>query len=109
MDSKKASQVTTGLVVIAIGLMMLVGQFDSSWAWDFGRMWPIVFVVLGIGRLMTREGLASALWFLSLGAIFFMHTYGVMRLGRSWPLFIVLAGMSMLFPKAACDGKQVQS
>ncbi|HXT69224.1 MAG TPA: DUF5668 domain-containing protein [Vicinamibacterales bacterium] len=109
MDSKQASQVTTGLVVVAIGLMMLAGQFDSTWAWDFGRMWPIVFVVLGVGRLMTRDGRGSGLWFLALGAIFFMHTYGVLRLSRSWPLFIVLGGISMMFPKAGCADKKVRT
>ena len=109
MDSKKASQVTTGLVVVAVGLMLLASQYDSNWAWDFGRLWPGVFVVLGVGRLLTRDGLGSGLWFMALAAIFFMHTYGVMRLNRSWPLFIVLAGVSMLFPKATCEGKRVQS
>ena len=74
MDQKQASQVTTGLVVVAIGLMLLAGQFDSSWALDFGRMWPLIFVVLGVGKLLSRDGRGSGLWFLFLAAIFLMHT-----------------------------------
>ena len=36
MDSKQASQVTTGLVVVAIGLMLLAGQLDADWGWTSG-------------------------------------------------------------------------
>ena len=99
MDSKQASQVTTGLVVVAIGLMMLAGQFDSTWAWDFGRMWPLIFVVIGAGKLLSSDSRGSGAWFLFLGGIFLMHTYRIMSLGRSWPLFIVLAGLAIMFPK----------
>lgn len=107
MDSKQASQVTTGLVVIAVGLMMLAGQFESGWAWDFGRMWPVIFIVIGVGKLFSRDGWSSAAWFLFLGGIFFLHTYRILSLRDSWPLFIVLAGVSMMFPKKAC-GSQPQ-
>ncbi len=109
MESKQASQATTGLVVVAIGLMMLAGQFDSTWAWDFGRMWPIIFVVIGSGKLLSSETRSSGLWFLALGGIFFLHTYRVLPLGRSWPLFIVLAGISMMFPKATSAEKKVRT
>ena len=110
MDSKQASQVTTGLVVVAIGLMMLAGQFDSTWAWDFGRLWPLIFVVIGAGRLLSSESRGSGAWFLFLGGIFLMHTYRIMSLGRSWPLFIVLAGLSIMFPKSrGCADGQVKS
>ena len=110
MDSKQASQVTTGLVVVAIGLVMLAGQFDSHWAWDFGRLWPFIFVVIGAGKLLSSESRGSGAWFLFLGGIFLMHTYRIMSLSRSWPLFIVLGGLSIMFPKSRgrADG-QVKS
>ena len=107
MDSKQASQVTTGLVVVTIGLMLLAGQFDSDWALDFGRMWPLIFVVIGIGKLLSSESRGSGAWFLFLGGIFLMHTYRILSLGRSWPLFVVVAGLSIMFPKRRrdCSGR----
>ena len=99
MDSKQASQVTTGLVVVAIGLMLLAGQLDAEWAWDFGRLWPLIFVVIGAGKLLSSESRGSAAWFLFLGGIFLMHTFRILSLGRSWPLFVVAAGVSVMFPK----------
>jgi hypothetical protein len=110
MDSKQASQVTTGLVVVAIGLIMLAGQLDLEWGFDVGRMWPLIFVVIGAGKLLSSESRGSGAWFLFLGGIFLMHTYRIMSLGRSWPLFVVVAGLSIMFPKSrrSADGK-VQS
>ena len=100
MDSKQASQVTTGLIVVAIGLMMLAGQFDTGWSVDFHRLWPLIFIVIGAGKLLSSESRGSAAWFLFLGGIFLMHTYRIMSLGKSWPLFVVVAGLSIMFPKS---------
>lgn len=107
MDSKQASQVTTGMIVLAIGLMLLASQLDVGWAWDFGRLWPVVFLVLGAGRFLSSdgEGRGSGAWFLFLGAIFLLHTFRVLPLGQSWPLFVVAAGVSMIFGRARRGGR----
>ena len=107
MDAKQASQVTVGLVVVAIGLMLMAGQLDYDWAWDFGRTWPLIFVVIGAGKLLSSESRGSAAWFLFLGGIFLLHTYRILSLGRSWPLFVVVAGIGIMFPKdrRSADGE----
>ena len=110
MESKQASQFTTGLVVIAIGLMLLAGQVDSLWAWDIGRLWPVIFLVIGVGRFLNtdRRGRGGGVWFLFLGVLFLMHTYDYFRLRDSWPLFIVAAGVSMMFPKDKRHASRVE-
>ena len=107
MDSKQASQVTTGLVVVAIGLTMLASQLDLEWGLDFGRMWPLIFVVIGVGKLLSSDSRGSGAWFLFLAGIFLLHTYRILSLGRSWPLFVVVAGLAIMFPKnrGCADGK----
>ena len=99
MDSRQSSQLTIGLVVIAVGLIMLAGQFGDRWDWNFSRLWPVVFVMLGIGRLVRTDGepRSSALWMFFLGGIFLLHTFRVLTLSHSWPLFIVAGGLSMMF------------
>jgi hypothetical protein len=47
----------------------------------------------------VRDSLASGVTFLFLGGIFLMHTFRIFTLGHSWPLFIVMAGLSMLLPR----------
>lgn len=99
MDRSQASQFTTAIIVIAIGLILLSGQLNLGWGADVSRLWPLVLVALGVGRLVgpSDEGRGSAYWFLFLGGLFLMHTFRIVRLNDSWPLFIVAAGVSMMF------------
>jgi hypothetical protein len=95
MEPRQASQVTTGLVIIAIGLIMFAGQTDFG-SIHLGKHWPVIFLILGVGKLLGRAGLANALWMFFLGGIFYMHTYRLMSLRESWPLFIVAGGLSFM-------------
>ena len=100
MDNKQVSQLTSGALVVLIGLLLLAGQLDK--AWQFHKLWPLIFVVLGISRFLgTNESgeRGNGLFFLFLGAIFLMHTYRILRLNDSWPLFIVAAGIGLIFSK----------
>ena len=101
MDRTQASQVTTGLVVVAVGLMLLAGQLDLGWAWDFGRLWPVILIIVGVGRFIKpgEEGRGSAVWFIFVGALLLMHTNRILRLHDSWPLFIVAAGLSIMLKR----------
>jgi hypothetical protein len=96
VEPKQASQVTTGMLIIVVGLVLLGGQLRVGL--DFSRLWPLVFIVLGIGRYLGRgDGKGRGGWFFFLGAIFLLHTFRILDLGDSWPLFIVAAGVSMMF------------
>ena len=96
---------TMGLVIVAVGLIMLAGQLD--WNWNFGRLWPVIFVVIGLGKFLRRDedSFASGVFFLFLGGIFLMHTFRILTLSHSWPLFIVMAGLSMILPRRRCKSK----
>lgn len=88
---------TWGLVVVSLGLIMLAGQLD--WGWSVGRLWPVIFLVIGASKFLTpdRESWGSGVWFLFLGGIFLLHSFRIFTLNHSWPLFIVMAGLSMIF------------
>ena len=101
MDSKKVSQLTAGMLIVTVGVLMLAGQLDVFH--DFGRMWPIVFVVLAFSSFAKQDDpnrVGGALWFLFMAGIFFMHNFRVLRLHDSWPLFIVAAGLGMIFGRS---------
>ena len=112
MDRQQASQFTAGLLVISVGLILLVSQLGSTWGWNFSRLWPVVFFVLAAGQVANREkeDWGSAVWFLFLGGIFLMHTFRVLSLGHSWPLFIVAGGLGMIFGKSGRSrGNRIES
>ena len=101
MDQQQTKQLTFGLVVIAIGLMLFASQLGLGWSFHFSRLWPGIFLMLAIGQFLSSDpdGWRGGVWFLFLGAIFFMHVFHVLRLSDSWPLFVVAGGVSLLFPK----------
>ncbi len=105
MDRKQTSQLSVGVILVGIGIAILSRQMEMPWAWDLGRLWPVVFFIIAAGHLATTEGrllLARATWFLFLGSIFLLHTYRVLPLNRSWPLFIVAGGVALLMEQLAC-------
>ena len=107
MTSKQASHFTTGLMLVVLGLLMLSNELHLEWIGGARRMWPIVLVVMGVGSLLrARENgeYGYGVWFLFLSGIFFMHTFGVLSLRASWPLFIVAFGVSLFFPKSSQHG-----
>jgi hypothetical protein len=98
VDNKQVSQVTTGTIIILVGLILLSGQYRGGL--DFGRLWPLVFIVLGVTSYLRigddgRRGNGG--WFLFLGALFLLNNYTAFRIRDSWPLFIVAAGVATVF------------
>jgi hypothetical protein len=104
MDHQQTKQLTFGLIVVAIGLMLFARQLDLGWSFHVSRLWPAVFLVLAFGQFLGSDpdGWRGGVWFLFLAAIFFMHSFHVLRLTDSWPLFVVAGGVSLMFPEAKC-------
>lgn len=89
---------TTGIILILIGLVFLAGNLDLGVRLDIGRLWPLILIGIGGSKLLfPGDGVrASGLPLLLIGSIFLAHNYGVISLRQSWPLFIVAAGLSVL-------------
>ena len=100
MDRKQRSQITTGLLLIALGLILLAHRLALLPQMDLHRLWPVFLLILGAARVYApgedgRRG--GGAWMIFLGILFLLHTYSVFRLSQSWPLFIVAGGVSILF------------
>jgi LiaF transmembrane domain len=86
---------------------MLSNELHIEWIGGARRMWPILLAVMGVGSLLRASETGEygfGVWFLFLSGIFFMHTFGVLSLRASWPLFIVAFGVSLFFPKSSRPG-----
>ena len=66
---------------------------------DVWRYWPLFFVVMAIKSLARRgdDAFRGAFAMLFMAAIFFMNNFHVISLRYSWPLFIVLAGVMIVW------------
>ena len=88
-----------GMVLIAIGLIFLASNLGRMPEVHVGQMWPWILVVVGVAQLFTKDkdGLLGGLTLILTGGIFLAHNYWIVRLNDSWPLFIVVAGLSVMF------------
>ncbi len=91
--------IVTGVLLIGIGLIFLASNLGSLPELDVSRMWPMVLVIIGVGQLFggDAESRIGGVTLILTGAIFLAHNYRVVRLHDSWPLFIVVAGISVMF------------
>ena len=93
------NELVWGLMLIGIGLIFLASNLGTLPELDFRRMWPLILLVIGVCQLFSREQDAwvGGLSLILTGAVFLAHNYRIVRLHDSWPLFIVIAGLSVMF------------
>ena len=100
MDRKQSSQMMTGVLMIAIGLIFLADRLTIFPHMSLGRLWPLILIALGVGKLASGDGdgrRTGGVWLIFLGGLFLLHTFHVLTLATTWPLFIVAGGLSILF------------
>lgn len=88
-----------GVILIVVGLIFLGERLGWGLSWNMGRMWPIILIVLGLVQMLTRRSPGGA-WLVFTGGIFLLNQNHILRLHDSWPLFIVAAGIGMLFGRS---------
>jgi len=97
--------ILVGLVIIFAGLTMLADRTGISAIHLTSKSWPFVLIAFGLARLLapSPDGRPrsrwTGVWFIYLGAWFFVNEFRVLGLGynTSWPLLIVGAGIGMIW------------
>lgn len=96
---KRHADFTFGLILVAIGLLFLGERIHVLPIVDIGRLWPVFLIVLGLAQfIMPREDKkrVGGITLLFVGGIFLLHNYRILMLHDSWPLFIVLGGLTLI-------------
>lgn len=95
-QDNRSHQITIGMILVILGGIFLPDQIDVLTGDAFSRYWPVLLIVLGVGHL-TRERRGGVPWLIVVGGIMLLHTLDILRLGDSWPLFIVAAGLGWVW------------
>jgi len=98
-DRREQNSVVMGLVLITIGVIFLGGRQQWGPEWRMETLWPLILIVFGLGRIIAPryEGRrSSGFWILLTGVLFLLNQLHVVRFEQTWPLFIVLGGLSIL-------------
>ena len=99
MERRQIGQTTAGVMVIAIGVMILGVQVGWWSVLSLRNVGPVLMIVLGTGLLAAGRNHADpggALALVGGGAVLLLHTTGTMPFSTSWPLMLVTAGLGML-------------
>jgi hypothetical protein len=107
VERNQGSQVIAGVLLITLGLIFLGQRLELVSGLDISRLWPLILLVIGAGKFFgpRAEGQPrSGMWLMFLGALFLAHTSRLMTIDRSWPLFIVAGGVSILLGSRNRDG-----
>ena len=95
--TRNTKSLVWGLFLIALGGAFLLERFGVIELPNIGRLWPLVFVVIGITHLFElRPG--SAVTFIFMGAWFMACNEGWFGLSyaNSWPLLMVVVGVGIV-------------
>ncbi|HEY6412469.1 MAG TPA: B-box zinc finger protein [Edaphobacter sp.] len=113
---------TGAIWLIGLGVIFLIGNAGIFRGFPVHRLVPFFLIGLGVwifvhkmtltggsladdGTTLYRMRLLSALrgsvWIVLVGVMFLLSTFGILSWGRSWPLFIVVAGVMILIERTA--------
>jgi hypothetical protein len=104
------------VVLIVIGLVLLLhtlGVFEDEW---IGRAWPLILIGVGAWLLYRRTRdlprggrndhlaahprLRGPAFLILVGITALLNQWGVLSFSRSWPLYLILAGVFGLAERA---------
>ncbi len=111
---------TGAIWLIALGAIFLIG--NSGMFHGYPIHWLVPLLLIGVGvwqfvRKMTETGpladdgtaaykyrlfhaLRGAIWIILIGVLFLLDNAHILSWGRSWPLFIIVAGLMAMFQRA---------
>jgi hypothetical protein len=91
-----------GVVIMAIGFVLLLDRYGYADARSVFRYWPVVLVAVGLVRLLNRGPAPSRAWgaIVLLAGIFFLVPVlggGSVDWGKIWPVFVIAWGLLLLW------------
>ena len=92
------------VILIGIGVLFLLNNLNVFYFVEWARYWPVILIAIGLVKLVdanTPAGHVAGAIFVGLGAILLGQTLGYLsvRMHDLWPLFLIGAGLLMLFQR----------
>jgi hypothetical protein len=87
-----------GILFVTVGVALLVDPYFDSVHLTVARLWPLIFIVLGIGKLTARGRAGSdGSWLLVLGGWLLLNTLTDWGYGQTWPVLIMFLGARLIW------------
>ena len=92
--------VVFGAAIMGLGLVFLMDRTGMIQLAALELFWPALFVAYGLTRIVwpSRPGReVGGLWIALFGGMLLLDRLEVMALRESWPVFVIMAGLVMMF------------
>jgi len=94
-------RVVAGVVILAAGVALFLFQLAGRDV-DFGTLWPLIVVGVGLTRFVDMENAqrrGHGLLIMLVGGWLLINTFevGGLSYGDTWPLLLILLGLARLF------------
>jgi predicted membrane protein len=90
-----------GLVIIAVGTVLLLNQFGVFPYHFVAHFWPVVLIVVGLIKIFTSKDRGEMVFgacLIGAGIILQTNSLGITHItwGQAWPLFIIVVGLMVV-------------
>jgi hypothetical protein len=87
-----------GAIIIVIGTLFLINQFNLSFIPDWLFSWPIILIGFGI-YTGSRHNFQNKSWFVMvlLGMAFLLENSGLFLSNVIWPAALIILGLFVIF------------
>ncbi len=98
--NKQRGQFIVALVLIALGVIFLLGNLDIIDV-DIGDLvstwWPLILIAIGVtGLFRARTAPIGSIFLIGIGVVFLLITHDVADFDILWPVVIIAAGILVL-------------
>ena len=95
------TRILIGLVVIAVGALLLLDRLNVGVDIRFRDYWPTLIILIGIVKLLQPGPSRQTFWGLTLlgiGGLFQLNNFGIIDFWFDdlWPILIILAGIAII-------------
>lgn len=99
-SSKQSGKIIAGFILMAVGLLLLLKQFDWFFFPNWLFSWPMILIIVGlIRRGSSRSNNSNWLILVIIGCLFLLGEIfpGADIVSHGWPVIIIAAGLWMIF------------
>ena len=105
MDKKKRGyfnvRTVIGLLIIAAGILLLLKSLGIGSDYNVGDFWPVILIVIGLGKILQPKEHRQLYWGLvitAIGTLFLLNNLAYIQFWFDdlWPFLIILLGIEIL-------------
>jgi LiaF transmembrane domain len=86
-----------GLAVMAFGVLLTLHNFDVVNMRGLWQYWPLVFVLIGLGKFLQRGDAFGGLLWVGVGAALIASNLGALNMRQIWPVVLVAFGARLVW------------